>query len=148
MLLSTLKNTRDAERLHPLLKPLFDYVNSHDLLNAPLGRIEIQGDDLFINNVESTLVKAEDQVVEVHRNYIDVHIPLSTAETIGWASLETLTKETKPYSEEGDCALFSDKPSTYVDVRPGQFLVCMPEDAHAPIIGDGKIRKLIAKVRI
>ena len=36
----------------------------------------------------------------------------------------------------------------YVTVRPGEFLIVYPEDAHAPIIGRGKLRKLIAKVKL
>jgi len=33
-------------------------------------------------------------------------------------------------------------------MRPGQCLVVYPEDAHAPLIGNGRIRKLVAKVKL
>ncbi|MBQ2362542.1 MAG: YhcH/YjgK/YiaL family protein, partial [Bacteroidaceae bacterium] len=33
-------------------------------------------------------------------------------------------------------------------VRVGEFLLVYPEDAHAPLVGEGKQRKLIIKVRI
>lgn len=42
----------------------------------------------------------------------------------------------------------SDCSTTWVDLYPGQLLIVYPEDPHAPIIGQGKIRKLIAKVKI
>ena len=32
--------------------------------------------------------------------------------------------------------------------EPGQFVIVYPEDPHAPVIGSGKIRKLIAKVKL
>lgn len=51
MVLSNLQHSDRVESLHPLFKTVFDYVKSHDLLNTPCGRIELQGDDLFINNV-------------------------------------------------------------------------------------------------
>ena len=51
MIVSRLENSSRIESLHPLFKQLFDYVKTHDLLNAPLGRIELDGDNLFINNV-------------------------------------------------------------------------------------------------
>ena len=54
----------------------------------------------------------------------------------------------KPYAAEGDCALYSDAPTTFVDLLPGQFMIVYPEDPHAPLIGQGKIRKLIAKVKL
>ena len=81
------------ESLHPLFKTLFDYVKSHDLLHAELGRIEIKGDDLFINNVNPEGVAAEKQVLELHRAYIDVHILLEGKERIGWKAIEDLETE-------------------------------------------------------
>lgn len=148
MIVSNLQNSQRVEGLHPLFKTLFDYVKSHDLLHAELGRIEIKGDELFINNVNPECVTAEKQVLELHRAYIDVHILLEGTERIGWKAIEDLTNETKPYEEEGDCALYSDAPTTFVDLLPGQFMIVYPEDPHAPVIGEGKIRKLIAKVKL
>lgn len=148
MIVSNLQNSRRVESLHPLFKTLFDYVKTHDLLHAEPGRIEIKGDDLFINNVNPECVERDKQVLEVHRDYIDVHILLEGAETIGWKAIEDLTSETKPYEKEGDCALYSDTPTTFVDLLPGQFAIVFPEDPHAPVIGRGKIRKLIAKVKM
>lgn len=148
MIVSNLQNSKRVESLHPLFKKLFDYVKANDLLHAELGRIEIEGDDLFINNVNPECVSPDKQVLEVHRDYIDVHILLEGAETIGWKAIEDLTSETKPYEKEGDCALYSDTPTTFVNLMPGQFMIVFPEDPHAPVIGEGKIRKLIAKVRV
>ena len=148
MIVSNLQNSQRVEGLHPLFKTLFDYVKSHDLLHADLGRIEIKGDELFINNVNPECVVAEKQVLELHRDYIDVHILLEGAERIGWKAIEDLTDEVKPYEKEVDCALYSDTPTTFVDLLPGQFMIVYPEDPHAPVIGEGKIRKLIAKVKL
>ena len=51
MIISNLQNSSRVESLHPLFKKLFDYVKTHDLLHTPCGRIELEGDNLFINNV-------------------------------------------------------------------------------------------------
>lgn len=148
MIVSNLQNSSRIEGLHPLFKTLFDYVKSHDLLHTELGRIEIDGDNLFINNVNPECVDKEKQVLELHRDYIDVHILLEGAETIGWKAIEDLTNEVKAYEKEGDCALYLDVPTVWVDLRPGQFAIVYPEDPHAPVIGKGKIRKLIGKVKL
>ena len=79
MVLSELKYSERIEKLHPLFKKAFDYVKTHDLLNTPCGRIEVDGDDLFINNVNPECVTSEQQVLEVHRQYIDIHILLEGA---------------------------------------------------------------------
>ncbi len=148
MLLTTIQDSKRIECLHPLFTRLFDYVKTHDLLNMPTGRIELDGDNLFINNAEPQCVSAEEQVLEVHRAYIDVHILLQGEETVGWKPLADCTNETKAYDEESECALYTEPASTYFTMKPGQCLIVWPEDPHAPIIGSGKIRKAIAKVKI
>lgn len=147
MIVSNLQHTAQLERLHPLFKTLFDYVQSHDLLNAPLGRIILDGDNLFINNVATEGISRSVQVLEMHRQYIDVHFLLKGKEQIGWKALEDL-KDIGAYSAEKDCALSKDKPSTWVTLTPGQFMIVGPEDPHAPVVGRGAIRKLVAKIRV
>ena len=147
MIVSNLQNVERIENLHPLFKELFEYVKSHDILHMDCGRIEIKGDDLFINNANPTCIPADKQVLELHRDYIDVQILLEGKERIGWKAIEDLEHEVQPYDKEKDCALYSDTPTTFVDLLPGQFVILFPEDPHAPIIGEGKIRKMIAKVR-
>ena len=48
MIVSNLQNSSRIEPLHPLFKQLFDYVKSHDLLHTPCGRIELDGDNIYI----------------------------------------------------------------------------------------------------
>ena len=134
--------------LHPLLPQLFAYVKSHDLLHTPMGKIVLNGDKLFINNVNPECLSEEKQVLEVHRRYIDVHILLEGKERVGWRNTDDCKELAHPYDEAGDFATFFDKPTTYIDMMPNDFLIVFPEDAHAPIIGSGKIRKAIAKVML
>lgn len=148
MILSTLQDCGRFEVLHPLFKKAFDYVKSHNLLDAPLGRIEVEGDALFINNSNPECVKTEKQVLEVHRKYIDIHMLLEGEETVGWKPLSDCRNEIKSYNEDEDCALYDEQAATYFKMQPGQILIVWPEDAHAPVIGEGKIRKLIIKVKI
>ena len=148
MILSELRYSERIEYLQPLFKKAFDYVKSHDLLHTPCGRIEVEGDDLFINNVNPECVAPDEQVLEVHRDYIDIHVLLEGEETIGWKPLSDVNDERKAYSEADDCALYGDAFSTSVNLVPGQFAIVWPEDAHAPVIGKGNIRKLIIKVKI
>ena len=145
----------DAERyyaLHPLLKLLFDYVREHDLLHAPAGRIELQGDDLCINVNDTALVSREEQKLEVHRRYIDVHFPLSSAEDYGWRHLTTLNESDAPFDEVNDYALYTAPADKWFTLQPGEFCIVFPEDAHAPVVapapGIKSIRKLVAKVKI
>lgn len=148
MIVSSLEHADAVLALHPALKSLFEFVKAHDCKALPLGRNEIDGDRLYVNHAHNDAVKAEEQKLEVHRRYIDVHILLEGSETIGWKDLADTTGEVHAYDAEGDFALYADRPAGYVTLHPGQFLIAMPEDAHAPLIGEGKIDKLIAKVLI
>ena len=133
MILSSLNYAGRVKTLHPLFGKLFEYVATHNLLDSELGKIVIDGERLFINNINPECVSEHSQKLEVHREYIDVHI---------------LLKGIQAYDSESDCALYQDLPTTYVDLLPGQFAIVYPEDAHAPLIGNGRIRKLVAKVKI
>ena len=147
-----LAHIEDSERyfsLHPLFKHLFDYVKTHDLSQVPAERITLDGERLFINVADASLKSPEEQVLEVHRRYIDVHFPLSSNEVMGWSPLQGLqTESVNPFNEEDDYAVYAEPAQTYLTIRPGEFAIVWPEDAHAPIIGEGKLRKLIAKVLI
>lgn len=148
MILSILENSERIEVLNPLFRKLFNFVKSHDLLHAELGKITLEGDNLYINNVNPECVPQEVQKLEVHRKYIDVHILLEGKERIGWKNLKDCGELNHEYVEKDDYALYNDCPTVFTDLLPGQFLIVFPEDAHAPVIGEGKIRKLIAKVKL
>ncbi len=148
MIVSNLQNSERIESLHPLFKKVFDYIKTHDLLHTECGKIELDGDNLFINNANPTLIPAEKQVLELHRTYIDIQILLEGKERMGWKAIEDLKEEVQPYDKERDCAFYADRPTSFIDLQPGQFAIFYPEDAHAPIIGEGKVRKLIAKIKI
>lgn len=148
MILTTLDKAERYYSLSPRLKQLFDYLKTHDLTNEPLARYEVDGENIYVNNVHPSLVKAEDQITEAHEMYLDVHIPLDATEIIGWIPTANCVEVSKPYDEKKDVIIFTDKPQNFITVQPGQICIVYPEDAHAPLIGEGKIRKLVAKVRV
>lgn len=148
MILSDLSQSSRYEKLHSAFPKVFQYVKSHNLLNAELGKIEIDGDKVFIINSEPECLSKERQVLEYHRKYLDIHILLSGEETIGWKNLADCKQEKKAFDEENDYGLYEDKPTTYITLKPNQFAIVYPEDAHAPIIGEGKIRKLVVKISV
>lgn len=149
MILAHLNDSDRYASLHPLFKQLFDYVKAHDFTHVPAERIVLDGDRLFINVADVTLKSPEEQVLEVHRRYIDVHFPLSREEIMGWSSLSVLATESmQSFNEEDDFAVYAERAQSYLTIHPGEFAIVWPEDAHAPIIGQGALRKLIAKVCI
>ena len=146
MIVSNLNDCSRYLGLHPLFEKAFEVVKTTDWSQMPLERVELLGEQLFVNNSYVQGVEKEEQILEVHQKYIDIHILLEGQETIGWLPTAELKQVHTPYDSEKDYALYTDQPATYFSLRPGDFCIVYPEDAHAPIIGQGFIRKLIVKV--
>lgn len=148
MIIGTLSDVSLATKVHPAMKTFFDFIKSRDFNELPLGRIDIHEDEIYVNNLDINGVDACYQPLEMHKQYIDVHIVLGGEEKIGWKPIERISTFSKKYNEENDCALTRELPDTYVTLHPGDFCIVFPEDAHAPAISDGKIRKLIGKIKV
>lgn len=148
MQIGKLELSERVEPILPALKRLFDFVKNNDFNALPLGKIEVDGDDIFIMNNNADAASEKERPLEMHRAYIDVHIPLDSKEKIGWKPTDEIEHFTQEYSAEGDCALSDDAPRYFVELVPGEYCIVFPEDAHAPAVGTGKIRKLIGKIKL
>lgn len=148
MIIADLTACHRYYNLHPRMREMLEYIVQHDFSQQEAGRILLDGDDLFINLDEVELKTKEQQRLEFHKNYIDIQVPLLQAETMGWTALSDLTTPDIAYNPERDCGFYTQAAKEYFCVKPGQFTIFFPEDTHAPIIGNGKQRKLVGKIRI
>ena len=147
MILDTLKNSAKYENLHPRFKTAFDFIENTDFLKLELGITEIDGKNLFVNYIEIMGKTPETAHMETHNEYIDIQIPLTAAETMGFIPASELKSPDGEYDAEKDTSFFNDKATTFVKVCPGQFAIFFPEDGHQPGIGEATFRKIIVKVR-
>ena len=136
------------EKLHHSFKVLFEFIKNNDFNKLPLGKLSVDGDNVYVMNLDIPGKYKNEQPLEMHRDYIDVHVLLDGTEFIGWKPLEEIANFTQEYDASCDCALSDDTPRFYVELHPGEYCIVFPEDAHAPAINDGPIRKLIGKVRV
>lgn len=148
MILDSLENIGKCISLNPNFAKAVEFVESNDLLSLPVGRNEICGDLVFANVIEAKPRGKDDAPIEIHRKYIDVQIPLSGNEVMGYTPIEEL-----PYAEfieSDDAALYPvGMPARdYFNVRKGQFVMFFPQDGHAPAITAEPLKKVIIKVAI
>lgn len=148
MILDSLHNSAQIDSLHPLFKKAFDYIKSTDFSTLENEKIFLEGDDLFVMINEYTGKTREEAVVETHKKYIDIQIPLTKPEIIGWISDRKLLSPKSSYNKEKDIAFFSDQPTTYLTVLPQEFVIFFPEDGHAPGICEGLARKVVLKIKL
>lgn len=125
------------------------YAQEHDLLRAPGGRNEVDGEELYFNRIIYTTELARKRMWEAHKKYIDVHYCLSGCEEIDLASLVHM--KTGDYDVQRDCRHVTGYPDLTCIMRPGDFLVCMPNDAHRPgvtHIHSCEVHKVVFKVKL
>ena len=142
-----MKNCAAYYALSPRIKQAFELFAEVDWTKAEAGKMELDGKEIFANVQERGLKTKEEAKLEVHDKYIDIQILISgSEEAFGWADRSTLTQPKEAFNAEKDIQFFDDEPQTYYTMRPGQFTILLPEDAHAPLVGEGEIRKVILKV--
>lgn len=148
MILDSLKNSALYYSVNPRLKKAFEYLETVDLMTLAPGKYEIDGKEIFLNLMERDLKRREDAKLEVHNDYIDVQIVLRGTESFGWSERCNLKQPREEFNAEKDIQFFLDEPQTYYTLQPGQFTILLPEDGHAPMVGEGIIRKAILKVKL
>ncbi len=148
MIFSALSQSARYTALHPLFHRAFDYIRDTDLYHMAPGRYPILGDDLIVI-VEQVAAKTREQArLEAHRKYIDIQLVLEGDEAMGWKPLADCHNPVGEHSTEKDIRFFHDAPSSWVAVPPDHFCIFFPEDAHAPLLGSGQIKKVIFKVAV
>ncbi len=148
MIFSALSQASRYGALHPLFPRAFDYIRDTDLFALAPGRYPILGDDL-IAIVE--LVQGKDREMarlEAHRRYIDIQLVLDGDETMGWKPLSDCLNPVSEHSMEKDIRFFHDAPASWIAVPPDHFCIFFPEDAHAPLVSAGQVRKVIFKIAV
>lgn len=147
MILDNIANIDKYVSLHPRFAKAFEFVKNQNLETIEVGKVEIDGKDIHASVTAKEGVKAEDAKFECHDNYFDIQVCPTGSETIGWSPRDAVKEVKTPYNPEKDVTFFADKPETYFQLHAGQFAIFYPEDVHAPMIGEGVIKKLVVKIR-
>ncbi len=146
MIFSALSQSGRYAGLHPLFARAFEFIRSTDLHAMAPGRYPIEGDNL-IAIVEQVPGKTREMArLECHRKYIDIQLVLDGVDEMGWKPLADCLNPVSDYSAEKDIQFFHDAPASWIAVPPDHFCVFFPEDAHAPLVSSGLVRKVIFKV--
>ena len=148
MVLDLLENLKSYEALNPHFSKVVEFVENADFANLPLGRNEICGDSVFANVMEAKPKSKDEAFIEVHRKYIDIQIPISADETMGYTPISELPEAN--YSDADDVAIYPvGMPARdYFNVHKGEFVIFFPQDGHAPAITSAPLKKVVIKVAV
>lgn len=149
MIVDTLNNGSKYSSLHPLFATAFEYLQGKDLNSLEDGKHDIaEGLKLIVSNGNGKTAETSLEKFECHDQNIDIQICVSGLETIGWKPREKCSIPNGEYNPEKDVRFFNDKPDMFFQLTNNQFVIFYPEDVHAPMIGEGAIKKLVFKVKI
>ncbi len=146
MIFSTLSQTSCYAALHPLFPRAFDYIRNTNLNALAPGCYPIAGDDLFAIVEHVSGRSREAAKLECHRRYIDIQLVLEGVDEMGWKSLADCHHPVSEFNLNKDIQFYLDAPAAWIATPPDHFCIFFPEDAHAPLVSDGPIRKVIFKI--
>jgi YhcH/YjgK/YiaL family protein len=149
MIIDTLANASKYFSLHPSFAKAFDYINQNNVATLADGIYETpEGLKVIVNTGMGKTAEASLAKFECHDKNIDIQLCVKGLETMAWKPREKCLTPNGEYNPDKDVRFFSDAPDMSFQLTDGQFAVFFPEDVHAPMIGDGEIKKVVIKVKI
>ena len=148
MLLASLSDSSRYEALHPAFPRALAFLRQPGLAELPPGRHELEGDHLFALIQRPDAIGQQAAVLEAHRRYIDIQFAVSGIEVIGWRERWSCAHPRGAFDEARDVILYDDSPRVWIPVLPQFLAVLFPEDAHAPLAGEGPLHKVVLKVEV
>jgi YhcH/YjgK/YiaL family protein len=148
MILDTLNNLERYAALHPLFPRVIAFIRSTNLSALSAGIHPIIDKQLFVIVEEAQGRSRDVAKLECHRRYIDIQLVLEGTDEMGCKPLVDCKQPVSDYNEERDIRFFHDETDTWISTPANAFCIFFPDDAHAPLVSTGKIRKLIFKIAV
>lgn len=146
MVFDSLQNFDKYLGLNPHFSVVGEYIRNNDLDSLEPGKHEITEDVFVISETVDAKTKS-DAILESHRNFIDVQLCRNSVDSMGWTSIEECD-DIKEDNVERDLIFYNNEIKKQIAVAPDNFVIFFPWDGHAPNIGEGKLHKVIFKVRV
>lgn len=147
MIVDDLSNLKTYTDIHPSLQGVIDFLEEHDLSTFADGRYLLGADSSDFVNVQTIPAKGRAEArLESHRKMIDIQVPLTGDETMGYMPLACAGQA--EYDERKDITFHPGTADSFVTVRKGMFAIFFPQDAHAPGIASGSLKKAVFKVPV
>ncbi len=129
--------------MNPHFSTAFHFLQNVDLTSLDPGKHEIDGENVFAFVIEAE--GKPDVKLEGHQKYIDLHVTIMGIDRIGWKDASSCTPEGE-FNLEDDYVFFTDVPLFWMNVPEHHFALFFPQDAHAPLGGSGKVKKVVIKI--
>jgi len=126
-----------------------DYLLDNDISILADGSYPIDTDNVIVNVMSYATKTLPEAAFEAHRKYIDIQILIRGEERCYYAPLDTLVASGS-FNEEKDIGFYEGKEGGSFPLKPDNFAIFFPHDAHMPscdLIGKSEVRKVVVKIR-
>jgi len=148
MIVDNIENASRYFDTHSYFEEAFEFIRNFDGTITDKQKVSLSGQDLIAIIEPSDSKGRTGARLEAHKKYIDIQYCVEGDEEIGWTPLNECQTVTHPHCHEKDIAFFADVPKLWIPLKSGTFAVFFPEDAHAPLAGSGKVKKIIMKIAV
>lgn len=153
MIIGSIEHLELTPYLPARLKNAIEYIRDNVNSSTPVGRYDIDGDEVFFMVSDNTSRFIQDAQPEYHKRYIDIQIVLEGDEGMAVSTLPPHTDITDDRIVTGDIA-FVKTPieETMFAVHANDFVIFYPNEVHKPLCAlnnvQTKIRKVVVKVDV
>lgn len=148
MIVANLTNKQEYYGIHPELDKALDFLTPEFLENASTEKTLLDGENLFVTKFHLETVPVEQTFFEAHKKYLDIQVVTQGMERVEIAHPDGLTLT----EEKGDFYGYTGQADQSVILKPGNFLVVFPGDAHRlrlPVHESGEaFTRVVFKVKV
>lgn len=147
MIFDNIKNKENYVK-YPELYHILCFLADSEKVEQDLNNTVIEPEKSFCNKIKFCSRPENECRYEAHRKYADVHYILKGAEVIATAEVSALDN-VEAFDPKRDIGFYEGKESGRYILRPGDFMVCYPSDAHKVAMMENEpeeIEKVVAKM--
>lgn len=126
MIVASLSNKSEYYGIHPELDKALDCLTEEFLAKVPTEKTLLDGEDLFVTRFELETVPFAETFYESHKKYLDIQLLVKGEERVDIAHPDHLTLT----QHKDDFYGYTGEADQTVILRPGNFLIVFPGDAH------------------
>jgi len=143
---------QEKAALSPALQAGLLYLRNTDLSKLPVGRHEIDGDNIFVSVSEYELELKENRRPEAHQKYVDIQYLAWGEEVIGHSLLSDMYEITQDELAERDVIFYKGvEHEADLVLIPGVYAIFFPNDVHRPgCLSSEKtqVKKIVVKINL
>ncbi|NDL65086.1 YhcH/YjgK/YiaL family protein [Acerihabitans arboris] len=131
------------------LREAIEYVKQHITAETPLGKHDIEGNQVFVLISNDSTEPVEKRRAEFHAKYLDIQIVLNGEEGMTFSNLPAGKTDTDWLADKDIAFLGAGAQEKQFVMQAGDFVVYYPGEVHKPLCAVGApahVRKAVVKI--